>query len=237
MRKLLAAIAAALLTAAPAYAQYSYEFKAPARFTKTTQFDGAVTHSSTVTNTGTVTNSGNMTVGGTLGVTGATTLSSTAAITGNTTVGGTLGVTGALSLTVPLTKANANTSIKRMAGTWQVNAGGTIADGATYRAWIAPGRAATITKVTCLCGTAPIGGTSTVKVLKASSSGNTMLGAASLDPTTLSNNAITAPALTATSADLGLSTTQGAYLEWVAGTQTTDGVNCTVGVEYELDDI
>lgn len=42
--------------------------------------------------------SGNTTVGGTLGVTGATTLSSTLAVSGNTTVGGTLGVTGAATL-------------------------------------------------------------------------------------------------------------------------------------------
>ena len=41
----------------------------------------------------------NIQVAGTLGVTGATTFSSTAAITGNTTVGGTLGVTGTSTLT------------------------------------------------------------------------------------------------------------------------------------------
>ena len=60
-------------------------------------FDGTVTTDDLAVTGGSVL-SGNTTVGGTLGVTGATTLSSTAAITGNTTVGGTLGVTGASTL-------------------------------------------------------------------------------------------------------------------------------------------
>ena len=60
-------------------------------------FDGTVTTDDLAVTGGSVL-TGNATVGGTLGVTGATTLSSTAAITGNTTVGGTLGVTGATTL-------------------------------------------------------------------------------------------------------------------------------------------
>ena len=60
-------------------------------------FDGTVTTDDLAVTGGSVL-TGNATVGGTLGVTGATTLSSTAAITGNTTVGGTLGVTGASTL-------------------------------------------------------------------------------------------------------------------------------------------
>mgnify|MGYP003342026984 CR=1 FL=1 len=46
--------------------------------------------------------SGNTSIAGTLGVTGATTLSSTLGVTGNTTVGGTLGVTGATTLSSTL---------------------------------------------------------------------------------------------------------------------------------------
>ena len=60
-------------------------------------FDGTVTTDDLAVTGGSVL-TGNATVGGTLGVTGATTLSSTAAITGNTTVGGTLGVSGASTL-------------------------------------------------------------------------------------------------------------------------------------------
>ena len=60
-------------------------------------FEGTVTTGDLAVTGGSVL-TGNATVGGTLGVTGATTLSSTAAITGNTTVGGTLGVTGASTL-------------------------------------------------------------------------------------------------------------------------------------------
>ena len=64
---------------------------------KNSFFDGTVTTDDLAVTGGSVL-AGNATVGGTLGVTGATTLSSTAAITGNTTVGGTLGVTGASTL-------------------------------------------------------------------------------------------------------------------------------------------
>lgn len=54
--------------------------------------------------TATLEASGNATVGGTLGVTGATTLASSA-VTGNETVGGTLGVTGLITATAGVTAA------------------------------------------------------------------------------------------------------------------------------------
>ena len=57
-----------------------------------------IVNTGNVSTTGNATIGGNTTVGGTLGVTGATTLSSTLAVSGNTTVGGTLGVTGATTL-------------------------------------------------------------------------------------------------------------------------------------------
>lgn len=146
---------------------------------------------------------------------------------------------GSPVFTTPLVKANVNTSVKRQSQSWQVNgaAGSVLADGTTYKGFLAPGRAVTITKVNCLCGTKPIGGTSTIKVLKASASGNTTLSAATVDPTTFTDNTISSLTLTATGADLALTAAQGVYVEWVTGTQTTDGVNCTIAVEYELDDI
>ena len=64
---------------------------------KNSFFDGTVATDDLAVTGGSVL-TGNATVGGTLGVTGATTLYSTAAITGNTTVGGTLGVSGASTL-------------------------------------------------------------------------------------------------------------------------------------------
>jgi hypothetical protein len=155
-------------------------------------------------------------------------------------VDGTTTQSGALTLTVPLTKANANVSIKRQTLIWYPATevpGGTVADSTTYRGYLPFNRAVTITKVGCLCGVAPIGGVNAVKVLKASSAGNTQLSAASFDPTTLANDVITSVPLSAVSADLGMTATQGSYLEWASGVQTTDAVNCAVTVEYELDDL
>lgn len=125
----------------------------------------------------------------------------------------------------------------RQTAVWQVNgaAGSVLADGTTYIGFLPFGRAGVVKRVNCLCGTAPVGGTNTVKVLEATSSGATMLSAATFDPTTLANNVITSPALTGTAADLTLTATQGVYLEWITGTQTTDAVNCAVAVEYEPD--
>lgn len=190
--------------------------------------NGNLSVTGTTTLTGAVTHTGNETLTGNLSV------------SGNTTVGGTLGVTGAVTLTTPLTAANIQTgSAKRELLTYHFApnvATGTAADGTTYRALLFPCRAGTVTAAGWGCITAPIGGTSTLKILKASSSGNTMLSTATVDPTTLTNNTFTAATLTGTAADLGVTATQGIYVELVTGTQTTDAVDLSVTIEFEPTD-
>lgn len=136
----------------------------------------------------------------------------------------------------PPTKASLGKQAKRVILCKAINGGGTLADSTTYRGFLFPGRAGTVTNVVLLAGTVPIGGTNAVKILKASSAGNTMLSAATFDPTTLTNNTGAPMTLTATSADLGLTATQGVYIEWATGVQTTDAINATVSVEFEPDD-
>ncbi|MBX9570905.1 MAG: hypothetical protein K2X77_18570 [Candidatus Obscuribacterales bacterium] len=194
---------------------------------------GAVTLSSTLAVTGAVT------MASTLAVTGNGTVGGTLGVTGNATLGGTLAVTGAVTLTVPLTAANINKSAKRQVFLFRPNNGGTIADGTTYAGFINPGRAGTVTGVSVIAGTPPVGGTNTVKVLRGSSAGNTMLSAASYDPTGLTANQAAAMTLTATGADLAVAASganSGIYVEWVAGTQSTDGVNACIAVEFEPTD-
>lgn len=113
------------------------------------------------------------------------------------------------------------------------NAGAVLADGVTYKALLVPGFACTVKAVTLGAITDPDDGTSTVKVLKASSSGNTMLSAATYDPTGLTANTATAMTLTSTAADLALTAAQGVYVEFVAGTITTNPVGVSVTVEVE----
>lgn len=152
---------------------------------------------------------------------------------------GTQTINGTKTFGTPLVAASLNNSLKRYRNTWYPAsnvAGSTLADGATYKGYIPLGRVSTVTGVFCVCNQVPVGGTNTVKILKASASGNTMLNAASVDPTTFTNNTVASLSLTATGADLGLTAAEGVYVEWVAGTQSTDAVNCGVSVEYTLTD-
>lgn len=153
------------------------------------------------------------------------------------TITGALNVTGAVTLTTKLTAANANASVRRkLIYVPVVGTAGTLADSTTYKFYVPVGEIATLKKVSIIAATPPVGGTNTIKVLKASSSGNTMLGAASFDPTTLVTNVISAPALTATAADQAITAAQGIYVEWATGVQTTDGISCGILLELELTD-
>lgn len=135
-----------------------------------------------------------------------------------------------------LPKAHVNASVKRERFTFQVNAGGTIADGTTYTGYFPLGRAGVVKGVYLIAATAPIGGTNTVDVKKGGASGQSVLAAA-FDPTTLVADTISSATLNATAANIAFTAAQGLYVAWVAGTQTTDGVRAAVCVEVEFDDV
>lgn len=113
---------------------------------------------------------------------------------------------------------------------------GAAADSTVYKALVFPGRAGTVKAITFGCQVAPTVGTDTIKVLKATSAGNTMLNAATFDANTLVANTGAPATLTATGADLGLTATQGIYCEYSAGAQTVDAVDVSVTLEYEPTD-
>lgn len=153
------------------------------------------------------------------------------------------------TITIPDSSSNANLVLtggslwqqsKRFVLTNSFNGGGTLSDSTTYKAFLVPGRAGTVTRVSVMAGTAPAGGTNTVKVLKGSSSGNTMLSAASYDPTNLTDNQASTMTLTSTAADLAVTASgadSGIYVEWAAGVQSTDAATVTISVEFEPDDL
>lgn len=233
---LLSFVFALLVATVPATAATT-KLKNNLRVTGNLTVDGTSTVTGATTQSGNFAVTGNETVGGTLGVTGASTL------TGNTTVGGTLGVTGAVTLTVPLTAANIQTgSAKRQLLTYHFAsnvADGTAADSTVYRAVLFPGRAATVKNISFGCVVAPTVGTDSIKVLKGSSSGNTMLSAATFDANTLTANQATAATLTATGADLTVAATganSGIYVEYSAGSQTVDAKDLSVTIEIEPTD-
>lgn len=220
IRTLMATLAV-VMAAGPAMAQSVY----------TTNFDKGLKVSNGLTVSGVITQTGNPTITGNPAITG------NVAVTGNATVSGTLGVTGAASLTVPLTAANINGANKvKIVRIPLSPINGACADATVYRGMSFPGRACTVKKVTLGCQTPPSVGTDVIKVLKASSSGNTLLSAATFDANTLVANTASSPSLTATGADLALTATQGIYAEYSAGTQTVDAIGIEAEIEIELTD-
>lgn len=225
--KSLYAVLAVLLLSAPAQAQYRYKFKSDVKFEKGVVFGQPFSMPNTFTVNGdtiTIQDLGN-----------ANLIQSA----GAQTIGGVKTFSAQPVFSVPLIKSNLGNQSKRVIYCLPINGGGTLSDSTTYRGWFVPGRAGSVTKISVIAATAPIGGTNTVKVLKGSSSGNTMLSAASYDPTGLTANQAAAMTLTSTSADLALTASgasSGAYIEWATGSQTTDAINCCVQIEFEPDD-
>jgi len=157
----------------------------------------------------------------------------------NLDVKGTLGVTGAVTLSTPLTAANIQTgSAKRELLVAKVcPAGGAATSNATtYFQYLYPSRAGVVKQITYSTNIDPVSGTNTIKVLKATSSGNTMLSTASVSLNGTTINTATVATLTATGADLALTAGQPIYCEYAAGTQGAAAKDVTVTIEYEPTD-
>lgn len=148
------------------------------------------------------------------------------------TITGDLAVTGSTTLSTTLTKASVRPNLRRQLFIVAPPIS-TLADGATYKMTVAPGRAGTVTQISVCANVAPAGGTNTVTFLK---NGATALTAATFDPTSLTANVASKPALHGTAANLVLTATDTILVTWTAGTQTTDGQGASICIEVEFDD-
>jgi hypothetical protein len=144
-----------------------------------------------------------------------------------------LAVTGTTTLSTPLTVANINSAAARKTIVIPI-VNGTITDGATYTLTCAPMRAGTVTAIKASIGTAIVGGTNTLSITK--NGGNTLLNAATVDPTTFVANTATGLTLTSTGADLAFTANDIIKIVHTAGTQGTDGVGESVSIEYATTD-
>ncbi len=134
----------------------------------------------TSTNTFTIDNStGNTSVGGTLGVTGATTLSSTLAVTSNASVGGTLGATGATTLSNTLDVSGATT----LSDTLGVTKATTLSDTLSVSGTTTLSDTLGVTKATTLSDTLGVTGATTLSSTLSVSGNSTLSGNASVGGT------------------------------------------------------
>lgn len=151
---------------------------------------------------------------------------------------GTQTLAGTYTFSTPLTSSSIGNSIQNHIFQAKPCPGGGVAcsNGTTYFAFIYPGRAWTAKQIGYATHVDPVSGTNTIKVLKATASGNTMLSAASvsLNGTTVDLN--TVATLTATGADLSGTATQPIYCEYTAGTQGAAAKDVTVEVEVQFTD-
>lgn len=164
---------------------------------------------------------------------------SSIATSGAIAAGGAISATGALSgaslsLTTPLTKANANESLKRVF--IHVDFPNTLADGTTYKRILPFGRAATIKRISIAANVKMVGGTNTLALAKKQGGTSVnLLSTATVDPTAVPAAADTAEnlTLTSTAADLVFAAGDCFIATLVCGTMTTDGQNYALVIELE----
>lgn len=210
---MLAALAAIMMVAGPVSAQTANDFKTT--FQNGVRVKGGLT----VVDSGLTVSAGGATV-----------------TAGGLTVSAGAVSVPSLSVTTPITNASIGNGAKRQILQFVVNGGGTCADSTTYSCLLVPGRAGIVKAINFVAATPPVGGTDTLLVKKGSSSGNTMLNAASVDATTLAANTVAGGTLTSTAADLAVTAAQPIYVAYTAGVQTTDAVGMTIQVEFEPND-
>lgn len=141
------------------------------------------------------------------------------------------------SLTTPLTKANANESLKRVF--FHIEFPNTLADGTTYKRVVPMGRAGTIKRISLAANVVMVGGTNTLALAKKKGGTSVnLLSTATVDPTAKPAAADTAEdlTLTSTAADLVYAAGDCLIATLVCGTMTTDGQNYSLLVEVELTD-
>lgn len=149
----------------------------------------------------------------------------------NVQLGRNLTVVGSTTLQTPLGRSSVNNSVRtKVIPVFLSPNTGAAADSTVYRELVFPGKAWTLVGATAGCITAPTVGVCTIKALKGSSSGNTMLSTNTFDATSLTANTASPLTLSAISADLSGTATQGLYLEYSAGAQTVDAVGVSVTV-------
>lgn len=153
------------------------------------------------------------------------------------TVAGAVAVTGTASLTVPLTKANVNNSVKREIV--MLSFDGTLTDGSTNRRSIVMTRAGRVVGIRVAARVKAVGGTNTLALarVRAGASVN-LISTATVDPTAVPAAADTGEAmtLTATTGDRNFAANDILRATLVCGTMTTDGADYTVALEVEYDD-
>lgn len=140
-----------------------------------------------------------------------------------------------LALEFALSKEYISGACRRFVESVGVAAGGSVANSTTYTMVAFTGRATKVTGIYAYAITAPIGGTNTIAVANSATT-NTMLSAATFDPTTLVSGTVKSLPLTSVAADLVLPATGVATITYVAGTQATAGVGVKIIVEFENND-
>lgn len=144
---------------------------------------------------------------------------------------------GTLSLDTPLTKANANESLKRELIQLEYN--GTLSDSSTNPRRRLMTRAGKVKKIWVAAGTRMVGGTNTWAFAKVHAGvSSNLLSTTNVNPINVPAAADTGEALTLTSTDADLEFVAGDLLlsTLVCGSMGTDGANYVATFEVEYND-